>query len=67
MIGTESRLTSLSEEHGVVAVAHGDAFKVGQRVRVLPNHACPTAAAHDRYRVVVGRNVVDEWERVNGW
>jgi len=30
----------VSEEHGVLAVAPGETFRVGERVRVLPNHAC---------------------------
>lgn len=57
VIGTESRLTSLSEEHGVVAVAPGDSFKVGQRVRVLPNHACVVSNLHNRVIGVRGENV----------
>lgn len=41
---------------------------VGERVRVGPNHACLTAAAHDRYYVVDGgTEVVAVWGRVNGW
>ena len=41
---------------------------VGARVRVAPNHACLTAAAHDRYHVVDGgERVLAVWERVNGW
>lgn len=58
------------QEHGIVSSAAPidyRRFPLGSRVRVLPNHACPTAAAHDRYRVVAGRNVIAEWERVNGW
>jgi len=43
-------------------------LKVGSKVRVAPNHACLTAAAHDRYYVVDGgTEVVDVWHRVNGW
>jgi D-serine deaminase-like pyridoxal phosphate-dependent protein len=57
VIGTESRLTSLSEEHGIVAVARGDAFKIGQRVRVLPNHACVVSNLHDRVYGVRGETV----------
>ena len=57
VIGTESRLTSLSEEHGIVAVARGDSFKVGQRVRVLPNHACVVSNLHDRVYGIRGENV----------
>jgi len=58
------------QEHGLVKSAAPidfSQFPLGSRVRVLPNHACPTAAAHDRYQVVSGSRVVAEWERVNGW
>jgi D-serine deaminase-like pyridoxal phosphate-dependent protein len=36
-------------------------------VKILPNHACATAAAHDRYFVTDGGETVDVWQRVNGW
>ena len=57
VIGTESRLSSLSEEHGIVAVAKGDTFRVGERVRVLPNHACVVSNLHNRVYGVRGENV----------
>jgi D-serine deaminase-like pyridoxal phosphate-dependent protein len=57
VLGTKSRLARLSEEHGVVAVEPGDAFKVGQRVRVLPNHACVVSNLHDRVFGVRGERV----------
>jgi D-serine deaminase-like pyridoxal phosphate-dependent protein len=57
VIGSASRLTSLSEEHGVITVAEGDRFKVGERVRVLPNHACVVSNLHDRIYGVRGENV----------
>ena len=31
-----------------------DRFPIGSRVRILPNHACATAAAYDRYHVIDG-------------
>ncbi len=48
ILGTRSRLSALSEEHGWVGLAPGDQLRVGQRVRVLPNHACVVANLHDR-------------------
>ena len=48
LLGRRSRLEKLSEEHGVVAVAEGESFRVGDRVRILPNHACVVANLHDR-------------------
>lgn len=59
------------QEHGLLG-SHGpfpfDRLPVGSRVRVLPNHACLTAAMYDRYHVVDGGDeVVAEWPRINGW
>ncbi len=47
LLGRSSRIEKLSEEHGVVAVADGESFRVGERVRILPNHACVVANLHD--------------------
>ena len=62
------------QEHGVARGLEGglklpfDQLRVGAKVRVAPNHSCLTAAAHDRYYVVDGsREVIAEWDRVNGW
>ncbi len=59
------------QEHGVVVLDPAAPFpdlRVGDLVRIAPNHACMTAAAHDRYWVVDGSDgVVGEWPRVNGW
>jgi D-serine deaminase-like pyridoxal phosphate-dependent protein len=54
LLGRASRIEKLSEEHGVVAVAPGEAFRVGERVRILPNHACVVANLHDRLVGVSG-------------
>jgi D-serine deaminase-like pyridoxal phosphate-dependent protein len=58
------------QEHGVIARDETGApdLPVGTRLRIAPNHACLTAAAHDRYFVVDGAEmVVATWTRVNGW
>ncbi len=66
-------VTSTNQEHGIVAGRRGgrDAFegvRIGDAVRILPSHACATAAMHDRYHVVDGTTeVVEVWQRVNGW
>ena len=64
-----------SQEHGFVGADGPIPFgnlPVGSRVRILPNHACITAAAYDRYYVVDsgldgGKSVVDVYDRINGW
>jgi D-serine deaminase-like pyridoxal phosphate-dependent protein len=62
VLRTKSRLSRLSEEHGVIAVAPGDSFRVGQRVRVLPNHACVVSNLHDRLVAVRGERVEGDLE-----
>jgi len=68
----EVRVESTNQEHGIITAREGEIdwsrFPIGGRVRVLPNHACATAAAYDRYFVTDGgERVIDVWERVNGW
>jgi D-serine deaminase-like pyridoxal phosphate-dependent protein len=62
-------LFSLSQEHGLVRSRTGAALgmRVGDRLRVSPNHSCLTAALFDRYHVVRGDRVVDRWPTVRGW
>jgi D-serine deaminase-like pyridoxal phosphate-dependent protein len=65
-------VSSTNQEHGIVTAREGEIdfgrFPVGSRVKVLPNHACATAAAYDLYYVTEGgERIVDRWERVNGW
>jgi D-serine deaminase-like pyridoxal phosphate-dependent protein len=65
-------VSSTNQEHGIVTGRSGeidfDRFPVGRRLKILPNHACATAAAYDRYFVTDGsEGIIDVWERVNGW
>lgn len=59
------------QEHGEIrgpAPVPFERLGVGTKVRVLPNHACMTAAAHDAYWLVDGgEEVVGRWARENGW
>jgi D-serine deaminase-like pyridoxal phosphate-dependent protein len=67
-------VVSANQEHGIVARRDARTFDtsrypIGTLLRVLPNHACATAAQHDRYDVVAGPDlqIVDVWPRINGW
>jgi len=60
ILGRRSRLARLSEEHGVIGVEPGESFAVGERVRILPNHACIVSNLHDRL-VAVRRGRVEGW------
>jgi D-serine deaminase-like pyridoxal phosphate-dependent protein len=65
------KVTAAFQEHGVIQLqeaADFSRFPVGSRLRILPNHACMTAAAHENYLLVDGgETVIDVWQRVNGW
>ena len=66
----ELNVFSLSQEHGQIAVNPPRSvaeFPVGTRLRIVPNHSCLAAALFDRYHVVRGREVVDEWRPARGW
>jgi D-serine deaminase-like pyridoxal phosphate-dependent protein len=49
LIGTDGKLIRLSEEHGVLRIPTESPLDVGDRVRILPNHACSVANLHARY------------------
>lgn len=54
----EARLVGLSQEHGRLNRRR----PVGDRIRILPNHACLTTSHFDEYHVVRGDDVVDRWK-----
>lgn len=65
---------SANQEHGILARRDGGTldvgrYPVGSLLRVLPNHACATAAQHDAYRVVERgrREILDTWPRIHAW
>lgn len=66
-------LVDANQEHGVMARRPGSAgeplhLPVGTQVRILPNHACSTAAQYGYYNVTgPGHEVKDRWHRVSGW
>ncbi len=65
-------IAGVSQEHGQVTSREPlpyDALPIGANVRVLPNHACMTAASYHKYYVTdgVGTEIVAEWDKVSGW
>jgi D-serine deaminase-like pyridoxal phosphate-dependent protein len=50
-------LSRLSEEHGVIENLTRR-FKVGQKVRIIPNHACTVMNLFDQAYLVDGSKVV---------
>ena len=66
-------VSDTNQEHGIIANRNGnpvdlDRFPVGTLFRILPNHACATAAQHARYHVITGEPVIEAvWPRFSGW
>jgi len=62
-------MTGASQEHGVLSLREGSTeplpnLPVGTRLRILPNHACATAAQHTHYHLTTSTTT---WPRLNGW
>jgi D-serine deaminase-like pyridoxal phosphate-dependent protein len=61
-------VTSLSQEHGEIMSQNCDnKLEVGDRVRVLANHSCLSAAQHSHYYILERGEIVDQWPIVRGW
>lgn len=63
-----------NQEHGVLQWTGAPGadlaarFPLGTLLRVLPNHACATAAQHPAYAVLpAGGGPLQRWERFSGW
>lgn len=50
----------LSEEHGMIAVGE-ESIAVGDRLRIIPNHACAVTNLFDSATVVENGSAVGEW------
>lgn len=54
---------SMSEEHGHLRQPVSNSpLKLGQKLRVIPNHVCPCMNMHDWVYAVEGEDVIDKWQ-----
>jgi D-serine deaminase-like pyridoxal phosphate-dependent protein len=61
-------VTQLYEEHAIVTSERPIEIPIGERLRVVPNHACACANLHDRMLVLENGCVADEWTiDARGW
>jgi D-serine deaminase-like pyridoxal phosphate-dependent protein len=57
-----ARFHKMNEEHGFVDVVRAEAaFRVGDRVRVIPNHICVAVNLHEKVYGVRGDTVEEVW------
>jgi D-serine deaminase-like pyridoxal phosphate-dependent protein len=58
--GTELTIKFLNEEHGVIETTEPfDSLRIGQRVRVIPNHVCVVSNLFDKVHLIRGNEVVE--------
>ena len=66
-------VSAANQEHGIVTRRPGTngplpELPLGALLRILPNHACATAAQHERYHVLPATPApLMTWPRVRGW
>jgi D-serine deaminase-like pyridoxal phosphate-dependent protein len=66
-------LVGANQEHGIMAHRSGKVdgalhLPVGTQVRILPNHACSTAAQYGHYSVLgTDHEITAAWQRFSGW
>lgn len=65
-------MVDANQEHGIIRHRTDPSatpmLPVGTLLRILPNHACATAAQHGGYTVVAGgTDVQAQWTRSGGW
>ncbi|KTG23271.1 metal activated pyridoxal enzyme [Idiomarina sp. WRN-38] len=63
-------VNSTSQEHGVIELNDAyqlEDFPVGSQLRILPNHACATAAMHPLYHILMSDGSHNTWQRIMGW
>jgi D-serine deaminase-like pyridoxal phosphate-dependent protein len=54
-----------TEEHGIIELPPGaqdPRWRIGDRVRLVPNHACGAVNMHDELVAVDGERVVERWQ-----
>lgn len=54
-----ARVTGLSEEHGTVTLSDGAHVKIGERVRVVPDHCCVVTNLFDQVHLIDGDKVLE--------
>ena len=65
-------LSGTNQEHGIIELPADSRltqidFPIGRRLRILPNHACPTAAPYAALLLVDKGQIVSVFNHVRGW
>jgi D-serine deaminase-like pyridoxal phosphate-dependent protein len=66
-------MTGANQEHGIISkqgepdLSIASRFPVGSSLRILPNHACATAAQFPEYQAFTSEQNIQSWPRFYGW
>jgi D-serine deaminase-like pyridoxal phosphate-dependent protein len=66
-------MTGANQEHGIISrtgepdLSIVSRFPVGTQLRILPNHACATAAQFPEYQALSSDQNIQTWSRFYGW
>jgi D-serine deaminase-like pyridoxal phosphate-dependent protein len=61
-------VAQLYEEHAIVTSEEPIEIPLGERLRIVPNHACACANLHDRMLVLENGSITDVWTiDARGW
>ena len=56
------RIKKVYDEHGVILSTDAHAkLNIGDKIEIIPNHACPTCNLYDKIHVIENGVVTDEW------
>jgi D-serine deaminase-like pyridoxal phosphate-dependent protein len=61
VLGKKATLERLSEEHGIMSLAPDEDLDIGDRVRIIPNHACAVVNLFDRAYGFRNGEIVEEF------
>jgi D-serine deaminase-like pyridoxal phosphate-dependent protein len=59
----EIRFFKMNEEHGYLDLSAADgSVRIGDRLRIIPNHVCVAVNMHEKIYAVRGEQVEHVWE-----
>lgn len=61
ILNKNATIERLSEEHGIIK-NNADKFYIGERLRIIPNHACTTTNMFEKAYIVDGDEIINEIE-----
>jgi D-serine deaminase-like pyridoxal phosphate-dependent protein len=61
VLGKKATLARLSEEHGIMSLDPDEHLEIGERVQIIPNHACAVVNLFDRAYGIRSGEVVEEF------